>query len=131
MIECLFLGDSIAVGARVHYPKCEVVGEVGINSKRFNQVYGTKGATANTVIISLGSNDHKGIKTKQELEMLRSKVSAGKVYWIVPAIQPIIQQMVREVANTSGDFVIEIKDLQSDKVHPTAKGYKQIIGEIK
>lgn len=128
MIECLFLGDSIAIGARVHAPRCEVIAENGVTSKRFNQVY--EPVPAKSVIISLGSNDHRQIKTREEIEMLRSKVT-GKVYWILPAIKPDVQKIVKEVALANDDIIITIPDLQRDGVHPTAKGYKEMLKEIK
>ena len=128
MIECLFIGDSIALGARVHYPRCEAIAVNGITSKRFNQEYAP--VPAKTVIISLGSNDHRLIKTREEIEALRSKVT-GKVYWIVPAIKPEVQKIVREVALINNDSIITIPELQQDGVHPTARGYKEMLKEIK
>jgi lysophospholipase L1-like esterase len=127
----MIIGDSIAVGTRVHLSKCEVVAESGISSKGYNYKFGNTSTDARSVIISLGSNDHRNIKTKQELESLRSKIVSGKVYWILPAIKPLVQEAVRQVAKDNNDTIIEIKHLQEDKIHPTAKGYKQIISEIK
>ena len=131
MLECMILGDSIAIGTKVHLSRCEAVAESGISSKGFNHKYGSADTKAGYVIISLGSNDHRNIKTKQELEALRSKIVSSKVYWIVPAIKPHVQEVVRQVAKDNNDSIIEIKHLQEDKVHPTAKGYKQILSEIK
>lgn len=131
MLECMIIGDSIAVGTKVHFSKCESVAESGISSKGYNSKFGNANAVAKSVIISLGSNDHRNIKTKQELETLRSKIVSDNVYWILPAIKPHVQEAVRQVAKDNNDTIIEIKHLQEDKVHPTAKGYKQIISEIK
>ncbi len=131
MLECLIIGDSIAIGTRVHLAKCEVVAESGISSKGYNYKFGNTNTGARSVIISLGSNDHRNIKTKQELESIRSKIVSDNVYWILPAIKPLVQEAVREVAKDNNDTIIEIKHLQQDKVHPSAKGYKQIISEIK
>ena len=127
----MIIGDSIAVGTRVHLSKCEVVAESGISSKGYNYKFSNTSTNARSVIISLGSNDHRNIKTKQELESLRSKIVSDKVYWILPAIKPLVQEAVRQVAKDNNDTIIEIKHLQEDKIHPTAKGYKQIISEIK
>lgn len=128
MIECLFLGDSIALGARVHSPRCEVIAENGITSKQFNREYTP--VPAKVVIISLGSNDYRQIKTRDEIEALRSKVT-GRVYWILPAIKPEVQKIVKDVAFLNNDTIITIPDLQRDGVHPTAKGYKEMLKEIK
>ena len=127
----MIIGDSIAVGTKIHLSKCEVVAESGISSKGYNYKFGNKHTAANSVIISLGSNDHANIKTMQELVSLRSKIVSDHVYWILPAIKPLVQEAVRQVAKDNNDTIIEIKHLQQDKVHPTAKGYKQIISEIK
>jgi len=129
MFECLILGDSIAVGTHQVRPECAVYANNGINSRDFVNRYIGKDLVADTVIISLGSNDHTGIKTKNELLDLRSQVSAKKVYWILPAIKPEIQQIVEEVANQYGDWIVRIPHLSNDGVHPTRKGYKKI-GEI-
>ena len=129
MLECLILGDSIAVGTHQARPECAVYARVGINSRDFVNRYIGKDLVADTVVISLGSNDHKGIKTKNELMDLRSQVVAKKVYWILPAIKPDIQEIVEEVAHKYGDWIIRIPNLSNDGVHPTRQGYKKI-GDI-
>ena len=129
MLECLILGDSIAVGTHQARPECAVYARVGINSRDFVNRYIGKDLVADTVVISLGSNDHKGIKTKNELMDLRSQVVAKKVYWILPAIKPDIQEIVEEVAHKYGDWIIRIPHLSNDGVHPTRQGYKKI-GDI-
>ena len=129
MLECLILGDSIAVGTHQARPECAVYARGGINSRDFVNRYIGKDLVADTVVISLGSNDHKGIKTKNELMDLRSQVVAKKVYWILPAIKPDIQEIVEEVAHKYGDWIIRIPYLSNDGVHPTRQGYKKI-GDI-
>ena len=129
MLECLILGDSIAVGTHQARPECAVYARGGINSRDFVNRYIGKDLVADTVVISLGSNDHKGIKTKNELMDLRSQVVAKKVYWILPAIKPDIQEIVEEVAHKYGDCIIRIPNLSNDGVHPTRQGYKKI-GDI-
>ena len=129
MLECLILGDSIAVGIHQSRPECAVYAKSGINSRDFVNRYIGKDLVADTVVISLGSNDHQGIKTKNELLDLRSQVLAKKVYWILPAIKPDIQEIVEEVANKHGDWIVKIPSLAQDGIHPSTRGYKKI-GEI-
>ena len=129
MLECLILGDSIAVGIHKARPDCAVYAKSGINSRDFVNRYIGKNLIADTVVISLGSNDYQGIKTKNELLDLRSQVQGKKVYWILPAIKPEIQEIVEEVANIHKDWIIRIPYLSKDGIHPTNKGYKRI-GEI-
>ena len=130
MIDCLILGDSIAVGTQMHNKECAIVGKGGINSWQFNKNYQGE-FFANNVIISLGSNDHMGVRTKHELEKLRARVLAkSKVYWILPAIKENIRDIVNEVAKNNGDVVIPIRHLQPDNIHPSGKGYKDIVDRI-
>ena len=86
---------------------------------------------AKTVVISLGSNDYAGVKTEAELIRIRRATFADKVFWIVPAIKPHIQDIVKRVAESYGDTVIPIKSLQQDQVHPSWNGYKDIAERTK
>jgi hypothetical protein len=131
MLECILLGDSIAVGTNVHYHKCELHAKVGINSADFNKQYPMH-FLAPKVIISLGSNDYIGIKTYQELQQLRNRIDPrSKVYWIVPANKSYIQEIVKVLAEQNKDVIINIKETQPDKVHPSINGYKDIVKQIK
>lgn len=126
MLECLILGDSIAVGTHQFRPECVAYAKGGINSWQFNKKWSGE-FFSGTVIISLGSNDHSGVKTRKELEDLRRRILAkNKVYWILPAIKPEIQAIVIDIAKTNGDTVIPITKLQPDKIHPSWAGYKEI-----
>lgn len=129
MLECLILGDSIAVGTAMARPECVSYARGGWNSWQWNRDYLKHDLSADTVIISLGSNDHKGVKTRQELEKLRDKIKGKRVYWIMPAIKPDIQEIVEDIANKNSDWIVKIPQLSSDGIHPTGKGYKRI-GEI-
>lgn len=126
MIDCLVIGDSIAVGVQQFRKDCNLVGKGGINTWQFNKMY-PGNLSARNVIISLGTNDHKGVKTRQELESTRSRVDPGaKVWWVLPAIKPDIQEIVKEIAAKWGDTVLPIKGLQADGIHPSWAGYKDL-----
>ena len=126
MLECLIIGDSIAVGTKYVRPECVSYAKSGWNSSQWNNEYSSKPLVANTVIISLGSNDLKNIDTKKELETIRDRAKAQRVFWILPAIKPRVQDIVYEIAIENDDVVIPIRSLQKDKVHPDLNGYKQI-----
>jgi lysophospholipase L1-like esterase len=126
MLECLILGDSIAVGTHSFRTECVAHAKGGWNSWQWNRDYLNKDLTANTVIISLGSNDHKGVKTKQELVKMRDKVKGQRVFWILPAIKPDIQNIVKEIAKDNNDVILTIPALQKDGIHPSWRGYKEI-----
>ena len=127
MLDCLILGDSIAVGTAQVRPECVSYSKGGINSYQWlNTNVGKSPYVAKTVIISLGSNDHKGVKTAAELRSIRQLTKADRVYWILPAIKPDIQDIVRTVAAENGDVVLPITRLQKDGVHPSWAGYKDL-----
>ena len=126
MIECLILGDSIAVGVAQHRPECEVHAKVGINSSNWIDRNITRELSAKTVIISLGSNDSKKMKTLKELFTLREVIDAKRVYWIVPAVNAEAQAAVKIVAGKFEDKILIIPHLSKDKVHPTTTGYKEL-----
>jgi len=131
MIDCMILGDSIAVGTEMFRPECVAYAKGGWNSWQWKKDYLQNDLTANTVIISLGSNDHKGVKTREELEIIRGKIKGSRVFWILPAIKPNIQQIVKEIAEEHGDTVLPITRLQPDGIHPSWAGYKQLARETR
>lgn len=140
MLDCLVVGDSIAVGTKMFMKHCAEYAKGGINSAQFNKMYGDKELIARTLIISLGSNDHKYVKTYDELFELRQRVDADRVFWILPhgnlkAPQnlPIseIQRIVKEVAEYYGDVVLPINSVQPDNIHPSWAGYKDIADRAK
>ena len=132
MLECLILGDSIAVGTHQARPECVAYAKGGWNSWQWNRDYLKNSLTAKTVIISLGSNDHKGVRTKAELQRIREKVgTAARVFWVLPAINPTVQAIVKSMAEEYGDTVLPITRLQKDGVHPSWAGYKELAEKTK
>jgi lysophospholipase L1-like esterase len=139
MLDCLVLGDSIAVGLHQQMPQCRSLSKSGWNTWQWNRDYLKNDLAADTVIISLGSNDHRYIKTQAELERLRDKITASRVYWVLPrgnnpkSELPIeeVQRIIKVIAALHGDTVIPIARVQSDGIHPSWAGYKQIAGSIK
>jgi len=135
MIDCMILGDSIAVGTHQFRPECVAYARGGINSWQWRKEYLERdqgnNLVAETMIISLGSNDHKGVKTLEEISKIRLAVRAKRVFWILPAIKPDIQNMIREVAVGFGDTVLPITRLQPDGIHPSWAGYKELAAATK
>ena len=131
MLECLIVGDSIAVGTQQFRQECVLVGKGGINTWQFNKNYAQKIQPAETVIISLGSNDHDGVNSFKELLAMRQRVEGKRVFWIMPAIKPHIQDVVQIIAKNFGDTVLPITRLQPDKVHPSWAGYKELAEKSK
>jgi len=139
MIDCLIIGDSIAVGTQHFKPECQLVGKGGINSWQWNKNYANNVKPAETVIISLGTNDHSGVNTFEELIRVRRKVEGKRVYWIMPhANNPKsgvdileIQSIVDIIAKDFGDTVLPINHVQADNIHPSWAGYKELAKEAK
>lgn len=130
MIECLILGDSIAIGVAQHRPECEVYAQVGITSHGWNNKYLTKIRTANHTLISLGTNDYSLDKTFQELYTLRQNLS-GKVTWVLPANGTERQTAVVKIAQMYGDITLVIPQISRDKIHPTAKAYRELAEQMR
>ena len=138
MLDCLVVGDSIAVGTQQFAKECQLQGKGGINSWQFNKMY-PGSFYAETVIISLGSNDHQYVKTYDQLFEMRQRVGATNVFWVLPAGNnpaggvPIerIQGFVQEIAQYYGDTVLPIRGLQPDGIHPSWAGYRDIVERTK
>jgi lysophospholipase L1-like esterase len=140
MLECLIIGDSIAVGTHKFRPECVAYAKGGINSYQWvNQNISKLPIQAKTVIISLGSNDHKYVKTVKELRTIRELTKADRVFWILPhgnhpksnvSISDI-QAMVKMVAEENNDIVLPITRVQTDNIHPSWAGYKELANQTK
>jgi hypothetical protein len=126
VLDCLILGDSIAKGISDIRTECVAYVQSGINSRNWNDKFVNKIKPAKSTIISLGSNDYKNLNTEIELMALRSFVNSDHVFWIVPAIKPEKQEIVRKIARYHGDTFVIIPELSKDNVHPTYNGYKQL-----
>lgn len=131
MLECLILGDSIAVGIAQHRPECVAYVKTGINSYNWNNTNITKRLSAKTVVISLGANDSTKVNTRSELDTLRQLVKADIVFWILPHNNPNIHNFIRELAEDYRDVVLPITDISRDNIHPTSKGYKLLANQTR
>lgn len=117
-------------------PECVSYSKGGWNTWQWNRDYLKNDLTANTVIISLGTNDHKGVNTFKELMKTREKISASRVYWILPPCndkfcKPNVNEVVEIIAKNFGDVIISTKKLQADAIHPSTAGYKELAEKIK
>ena len=139
MIDCMIIGDSIAVGTHNVMPQCSEYATGGLNTWQWNKKYKDADLTAKSVIISLGTNDHQYIKTRKELETVRARVKADRVYWVLPmgnnpksgVSLDEIQSHVAAVAEKYNDIVIATKRLQKDRIHPSWAGYKELAESAK
>ena len=126
MLECLVLGDSIAVGVGSVSRQCQTIAKVGINSKNFvvSHSYIPK---AQTTVISLGSNDGNADFSKY-LKELRTNVS-GKVIWILSNNNAKARKIALNIARQYGDSVVYLSSFASaDGVHP--KSYSSVAKKV-
>jgi lysophospholipase L1-like esterase len=87
---------------------------------------------ANHVIISLGSNDAYVKNTEEELRTIRKLTSATRVYWVMPSDKfPKAQSAVWHVANENNDIILRTDRMQTDGVHPSWAGYKELAEKAK
>lgn len=134
MIECMIIGDSIAVGTAMYRPECISYSRGGWNSWQWNRDYLqiASSKSSKVVIISLGANDHPGVKTEHELRKMRESIKSERVYWIgLGAERKQFQQsIIIKIAQEYGDTVLPRPEdhMSSDRIHPTGKGYK-ILGQ--
>jgi len=137
MLECLIIGDSIAVGTSMARPECVSYSKGGWNSWQWNKDYLSKASShsAKTIIISLGANDHKGVKTEAELRKMRESIKGDRVFWIDPGQErkPIPHDAIVRIAKEYGDVILpRPKDhMSADGIHPTGKGYKVLASQTK
>ena len=137
MIDCLVMGDSIAVGVAMYRPECVSYSRGGWNSWQWNKVYLAHSTSKpyETIIISLGANDHKGVKTESELRKMRSAIKGTRVFWIDPGKdrKPVPHEAIMQIAKEYGDVVLpRPKDhMSADGIHPTGKGYKILAEQTK
>jgi lysophospholipase L1-like esterase len=113
-------------------PECVSYSKGGWNSWQWNKDYLAKASAepAKTVIISLGANDHKGVKTEHELRKMREAIKGNRVFWISPGAErkPYPQAAIERIAQEYGDIILTRpeKHMSSDGVHPTGRGYKEL-----
>jgi len=137
MLDCMIIGDSIAVGVSMARKECVSYSKGGWNSWQWNKDYLSLSTRKSyeTIIISLGANDHKGVKTEQELRKMREAIKGKRVFWIDPGKdrKPIPHEAMTKIAKEYGDVVLlrPAGNMSADGVHPTGKGYKILAEQTK
>ena len=137
MIECMIVGDSIAVGISMVRKECVSYAKGGWNSWQWNKDYLNKATDRpyGTIIISLGANDHQGVKTEAELRKMRAAIQGQRVFWISPGMErkPVPQTAIEKIAAEYGDVVLDRpkNNMSADKIHPTMAGYKELAEKTK
>ncbi len=133
LLACLIIGDSIGAGTKMFAPKeCVSYSKGGFNTWQWNRKWGNTPLKAKKVVISLGTNDHSGVNTKKEFTKIRTRIKVGNVVWIMPPCnkgfcKPGVNAAVKEIANKYGDKIISTSYVQPDNIHPSRRGYKDLV----
>lgn len=133
MLECLIIGDSIAVGTKMFAPKeCVSYSKGGFNTWQWNKRWRYVNLEAKKIVISLGTNDHPGVHTYAELMKTRYRIKSTNVVWVMPPCnkafcKPNVNSIVTRIANSFGDKIISTPYVQPDHIHPSWRGYKDIV----
>jgi len=133
VLDCLIIGDSIAVGTKMFAPtECVSYSKGGWNTWQWNKKWDKTPLEAKTVVISLGTNDHKYIHTYNELYKIRVRIKAENVVWIMPPCnpkfcKPNVIADVSTIAYHFGDKKISTQSLQPDGIHQSWRGYKELV----
>lgn len=133
MLDCLIIGDSIAVGTKMFRPECVDYAKGGITSHGWDKKFGHNSLNASSVIISLSTNDWEKADTYTKLKEIRSRIKADRVFWIQPneESKPDAVKNVQRVAAEFKDTVVPTTRWQKDKIHPSWAGYKNIAEKTK
>ena len=138
MLECLIIGDSIALGLAQAKTECVAIVRSGISTRKwynqFNQNPAYSEKEYKVAVISLSTNDMVGGYTSEYLYNVRKDVKAQMVIWILPSwtLKPKQFQMVKEIANEFKDGILDITaHIGSDGIHPpNLNAYKDIAKKV-
>ena len=123
MIDCAYIGDSIAVGLEQQDRRCELHARVGADSQFIAKNYSGRGGDDYTVI-SIGSNDYDRATVSRNATALRNSIRSKKVIWVLPYNRDmaiVILQLVR--TRYSNDSYIDLRRFETnDNVHPRSYG---------
>lgn len=117
MIDCIAIGDSIAVGIG-QAAHCTINAKVGASSSYIaGHVISSNKKVA---VISAGSNDPNNPRLRTNLDRIRSKVAAKRIIWILPYDRKAAAA-VKAVAVQHGDGYIDLSAFKTrDGVHPSS-----------
>lgn len=119
MIDCAYIGDSIAVGLHQLDTKCAVHAKVGASTDYITKHFIGQGGKKYT-IISMGSNNPYSPQNMKNAEKLRASLGTETlVIWVLP-YNRIAAGDIQIVARAYGDMWVDLSGYKSkDHVHPT------------
>ena len=123
MLDCAYIGDSIAVGLEQQDRRCEVHARVGASSRFIVNNYTGRGGDDYTVI-SIGSNDSDPATVFRNAARLRATISSRKVIWVLPYNREMANVLIRLIRTSyRRDIYVDLSPFRSnDNVHPRSYG---------
>jgi hypothetical protein len=123
MLDCAYIGDSIAVGLEQQDRRCEVHARVGASSRFIVNNYTGRGGDDYTVI-SIGSNDSDPATVFRNAARLRATISSRKVIWVLPYKREMANVLIRLIRTSyRRDTYVDLSLFRSnDNVHPRSYG---------
>lgn len=125
MSICAFIGDGIAIALAASYPQCDINAGIGRNAAVISTTYVP--GMHRWAVISAGAADGNSTKISPYLYVLRRKVVASNVIWVIPDNYYAAYQ-IKSVAAVYGDRLIFI-EAGKDGIHPNS--YKPLLKELK
>jgi hypothetical protein len=118
MIDCAYIGDSIAVGLEQFDSRCALYARVGADTNYITNNYANRDGQKYTVI-SMGSNDPNNQHNLRNARRLRNSIDSSVVVWILPYNRNAARDILI-VARQYGDRVVDLAPYRSsDGVHPS------------
>lgn len=117
MIDCAYIGDSIAVGLHQLDTKCAIHAKIGADTDYIVKHFIGKGGDAYTVI-SMGSNWPNNPHNYENAFKLRRSLKSKKVIWILPYNREAATA-IKRVVEIYNDSFVDLSGISSkDRVHP-------------
>ena len=134
-MKYLLIGDSHCYALGEQKRAWERCAFHGITSMIFNQQHPGP-FVADVVVISLGGNDERfpdfRCNTKNELMLLRSRVTAKKVIWFNTINSDKVRELQINIAKEHGDLILDSRgfELFVDGLHLSNDGYLNAVNAI-
>jgi len=125
-MDCVYIGDSIAVGLHQLDHQCEVRAKIGANSDFITRHF-SNAKNKSYVIVSMGSNGPHNKNNLENARKLRRSITADFVIWILP-YDRTAAAAIKSVAIQFQDGYVDLKPYKSkDGLHPA---YKPVAKQI-
>lgn len=128
MLDCLIIGDSLAVGVGQTRPSCVTLAKTGITSAAYVKTFlPSVPRKAARIVISLGVNDDASVPTRDYLLAVRRELQGQQVVWLLPGLKQNVRDTIKQIARDMHDeWVDTLPYVGPDHLHPSGTGYQAI-----